>query len=201
MPATIVDLRPERTDLIEQGAALLHRSFQGRSASWQSLAEARTEVLESLEGDRISRVLLDDGGRLIGWVGGIPLYEGCVLEVHPLVVDSDWRGRGLGRRLLEDLEAIAAKRGASTLFVGTDDENGETSVSRRDLWRDVPGAIRSIGTRRGHPYEFYQKVGFTIVGLLPDANGPGKPDILMAKPVGRVAGGAQCDPRPDDGDR
>jgi len=38
--------------------------------------------------------------------------------------------------------------------------------------------IRNPG---GHPYEFFQKVGFTIVGVVPDANGPGKPDILMAK--------------------
>jgi aminoglycoside 6'-N-acetyltransferase I len=34
-----------------------------------------------------------------------------------------------------------------------------------------------------HPYEFYKKVGFTIVGVLPDANGFGKPDIFMAKRV------------------
>jgi aminoglycoside 6'-N-acetyltransferase I len=34
---------------------------------------------------------------------------------------------------------------------------------------------------RGHPYEFYQKMGFAIVGVMPDANGIGKPDIYMAK--------------------
>jgi aminoglycoside 6'-N-acetyltransferase I len=33
--------------------------------------------------------------------------------------------------------------------------------------------------------EFYRKLGFVIVGVVPDANGPGKPDILMAKRVGR----------------
>jgi hypothetical protein len=38
-----------------------------------------------------------------------------------------------------------------------------------------------------HPYEFYRKVGFTIVGALPDANGFGQPDIFMAK---RVRNGA-----------
>jgi aminoglycoside 6'-N-acetyltransferase I len=34
---------------------------------------------------------------------------------------------------------------------------------------------------RGHPYGFYQKLGFSIVGVMPDANGFGKPDIYMAK--------------------
>jgi hypothetical protein len=34
-------------------------------------------------------------------------------------------------------------------------------------------------------YEFYQKQGYVIVGVMPDANGLGKPDILMAKSVVR----------------
>ncbi len=42
-----------------------------------------------------------------------------------------------------------------------------------------------IQNLRGHPYGFYEKQGFVIVGVMPDANGPGKPDILMAKRIGR----------------
>jgi hypothetical protein len=48
-----------------------------------------------------------------------------------------------------------------------------------------PGAhLARIENRRGHPFEFYQKLGYAIVGVVPDANGWGKPDILMAKRVG-----------------
>jgi len=34
---------------------------------------------------------------------------------------------------------------------------------------------------REHPSAFYAKLGFVVVGVLPDANGFGKPDIFMAK--------------------
>jgi aminoglycoside 6'-N-acetyltransferase I len=49
----------------------------------------------------------------------------------------------------------------------------------------VVDAIRDIRNLGGHPYEFYQRVGFTIAGVLPDANGPGKPDIFLAKRINR----------------
>ena len=36
-------------------------------------------------------------------------------------------------------------------------------------------------TPRGHALTFYRRHGYRIVGVLPDVNGPGRPDILMAK--------------------
>lgn len=39
--------------------------------------------------------------------------------------------------------------------------------------------------RGGHPFAFYRLLGYEVVGLLPDANGSGRHDILMAKRVPR----------------
>lgn len=86
-------------------------------------------------------------------------------ELHPLVVRPDRQRQGIGRALVADLEALARERGVDTIYVGTDDEDGR---------------IEDVG---GHPFAFYRKCGFVVVGLIPDANGFGKPDILMAKRV------------------
>jgi aminoglycoside 6'-N-acetyltransferase I len=75
------------------------------------------------------------------------------------------------------------QRGGLTLSLGTDDEAGMTTLAGKNLYPDVLGELARIRNLRGHPYEFYQKAGFVIVGVMPDANGPGKPDIYMAKQV------------------
>jgi aminoglycoside 6'-N-acetyltransferase I len=117
-------------------------------------------------------------------VGGIPQYGGRVWELHPLVVSSAARRRGIGRALVADLEALARERGGITLWVGSDDEAGLTSLSGVDLYDHLPQRLATIRNLGGHPYEFYQRLGFVIVGVMPDANGFGKPDILLAKRIG-----------------
>ncbi|HCK67449.1 MAG TPA: N-acetyltransferase, partial [Anaerolineae bacterium] len=70
-----------------------------------------------------------------------------------------------------------------TILLGTDDENNMTSLSNVDLYENLFEKIKNIKNIKGHPYEFYQKMGYTIIGVIPDANGIGKPDILMSKRV------------------
>ena len=79
---------------------------------------ARGEVLESLARGRASRVALDGAGRVVGWIGGQPRYDGAVWELHPLAVAVAARRRGIGRALVENLEAAVAGRGALTLWLG-----------------------------------------------------------------------------------
>jgi len=180
----ILDLQLDAGDLINQAALLLLNEFRNRTEDWQDLGSARQEVLASVAPDRISRVLVDDAGAALGWIAGTPLYGGRVWEIHPLVVSGAHRRRGIGRALVADLERLVAARGALTLWAGSDDENNETTLSGTDLYPDIPGSIQNIGNLRQHPYEFYLRLGFRIAGVLPDANGRGKPDIFLAKRVG-----------------
>jgi aminoglycoside 6'-N-acetyltransferase I len=144
---------------------------------------ALTDVKASLASDRISRVALDDAGAIVGWIGGISGYRGHAWELHPLVVRPDRQRRGIGTALVRDLELAVRRRGATTLYVLTDDEDAMTSLGGEDLYPDVLANLASIRDTKGHPFRFYQKLGFTLAGVIPDANGPGKPDILLAKRV------------------
>jgi aminoglycoside 6'-N-acetyltransferase I len=154
-------------------------------SAWPDVAAALKEVQASLGLDRISRVAVDEHGSVLGWIGGISEYDGHVWELHPLVVHPDHRGKGIGRALVTDLEEQVRERGGLTLRLGADDEDNMTTLGGVDLYPKVLEHLANIRNLRGHPYEFYQKLGFVIVGVMPDANGPGKPDIYMAKRVRR----------------
>jgi aminoglycoside 6'-N-acetyltransferase I len=180
----IIDLDPNDEALVQQCAALLVEGFRETAPSaWPDLPSALEEVRECLEPDRIIRMAVEDPGLVLGWVGARHNYA-KVWELHPLVVRPDRQGQGIGRALVLDLEQRVRERGAVTLYLGTDDEADQTTLSGVDLYPNPLEHLQRIRNRRGHPYEFYQKLGFVIVGVIPDANGPGKPDILMAKRVG-----------------
>lgn len=180
----IIDLLPDNKIAIEQTATILVEAFKEHWASaWQNPEEARAEIEESFAEHRISRISVDKNENVLGWIGGISMYDGRVWELHPLVVNPQFHGRGIGRALVEDLEEQVKNRGGLTLFLGTDDEDNMTTLSNTNLYENTFDKITKIKNVKGHPFEFYQKLGFKIVGVMPDANGRGKPDIYMAKRI------------------
>ena len=182
MNVQITDLRPGDEPKIQQVARLIVEGFKEHwPDAWPDLKSALQEVQESLGADRISRIAVGDSNQVLGWIGGIKRYDGNVWELHPLVVGTEFRRQGIGRSLVADLAAEAKNRGGIVLWVGTDDEDNQTTLSGINLYPNVWEHIAKIRNLRGHPYEFYQKMGFAIVGVMPDANGIGKPDIYMAK--------------------
>jgi aminoglycoside 6'-N-acetyltransferase I len=179
---SIVDLDPGDEEIVRQAASLLVEGFKDHwPDAWPSMDDALKEVRGSVGEGRISRVALGEDGTVCGWIGGIASYGGNVWELHPLVVRPDLQRRGIGRALVADLESRVRERGALTLWLGTDDEANMTTLSGVDLYPDILEHLAKIRNLRGHPYSFYQKLGFSLIGAMPDANGPGKPDIYMAK--------------------
>jgi aminoglycoside 6'-N-acetyltransferase I len=175
----IADLAAQPQAMLEEAARLLVDGFDP-PYGWPALPPAR-EALHEVLRDGFARALLDDN-TLLGWIGGLPEYDGRVWELHPLVVRRDCRRRGIGRTLVEAFEAEVRARGALTITLGTDDCSGMTSLGGTDLYADVAGHLRDVhDLGRSHPFLFYRKLGYAVTGVLPDANGVGKPDIFMSK--------------------
>ena len=180
----IISLTRENESLVQQVAQLLVDAFREHwPDAWPTLNEAMKEVHEMLEAERICRVAVDEQGNVLGIIGGIPQYDGHVWELHPLAVQPSLQGQGIGRALVQDFEEQVRLRGGLTITLGTDDEDNMTSLSDVDLYENLWRKIRDIRNLKNHPYEFYQKMGYIITGVMPDANGIGKPDILMSKRV------------------
>jgi aminoglycoside 6'-N-acetyltransferase I len=150
--------------------------------SWPTAEIAETEVMTCLEEGKVALVAVDRGA-VVGFVGAMPKYGTTGWELHPLVVARTCQRQGIGRQLVLALEAEVAHRGGITIYLGSDDEFDKTSLSGCDLYDQLWERIRTIQNIKDHPYAFYQKMGYLIVGVIPDANGFGKPDIWLAKRI------------------
>ena len=162
-------------------ARILREALAHLPSAYNAPGEAEAEVaLRCADRDWLGHAALE-GDRLVGWIGAIRTYSHG-WEIHPLVVAPDRQRRGVGSALLSALEARACSEGVLTLLLGSDDDWGGTSLFGRDLWADVIGHIAATeATARRHALTFYRRHGFQIVGLLPDVNGAGRPDIMLAK--------------------
>jgi aminoglycoside 6'-N-acetyltransferase I len=178
----IVSLARLDLDLIEQISHMLFECFQEFAPDWlPTMNECREEVLESLDPDRVSRVLVDGKQNVLGWIGAIP--DENVWEIHPIAVAPTAQRKGYGDLLVNDIAELARSGGAVAIWAGTSDETNATSLSRADLYKDPLGAVQNITAKPNHPIHFWQKAGFTLVGIMPDEEGLGKPGIHFARRI------------------
>ena len=182
MQPAIEDLTATDDKRIEGAAALLHAAFSPLGV-W-TMEEAREEVVVSISAEKVSRVALAGDGTVVGWIGAMPEYDGLVWQLHPIVVAEAHRRHGIGRALMRDLESILIARGGLTLWAGSDDLARETSLGGVDLYPALPAAFNTVTSWGRHPLPFYRNLGFHIIGVMPDANGPGRPDIFLGKRLG-----------------
>lgn len=140
------------------------------------------ELQECLQPNKLAFAAMEDE-KALGFAGVIPQYGSTGWELHPLMVAEAYRGRGIGTKLLQAAEDAVRERGGVTMYLGSDDTEGATSLANCDLYADTWDKIKNIQTlvAERHPYEFYLNQGYSIVGVIPDANGIGKPDIWLAK--------------------
>lgn len=108
---------PMVRSIYEQGIASGNATLQGAAPAWRAWDEAHR---------RDCRLVARDGERLLGWVALSPIssrdaYEGVVwLGIY---VDTDARGRGVGRALLDGVVRASEAAGIWTLQSGVLAEN------------------------------------------------------------------------------
>ena len=169
---------------LAQCADILREAF-ARIEAFSGPSEAEAEVASFLrDPDRFALAAVE-AGAVLGMVGAVDTYSHAA-ELHPLAIGPAHQGLGLGAALTAALEARLAEMGKLTVYLGTDDEIGGTSLFGAELFPDALAKLAAITETTGHPYFFYLKLGYEPVGVVPDANGYGKPDILMAKRVARA---------------
>lgn len=165
---------------IMQAAQILTDSLP---IGWPTLEDALDEIEKLLDNQKNTLLAAVEDDIVIG-LGGIlaPIYNGNVFELHPLAVRSDRRNQGVGRAIITALEDEARKQGGLTIYLGADDEigNGETSFANVDLYDNFPEKIINFNPGK-HQSAFYLKLGYKIIGVMPDANGIEKPDIYFGK--------------------
>lgn len=175
----LVDLDLCSHEQLAQAAEVLQRAFvEVAPHAWPDLVSAMEEVNQVRRG--FARAAIDTHGRVIGWIGAEAQYEDHVWEIHPLAVDPNVQGAGIGRALLGDLEAHARRAGVSTITAGCDDHGDFSNVGTIRA-EQVAEALATVEAKRPHPLGFYRRMGYAVVGLIPNANGPGQPDIFVAK--------------------
>ena len=161
VPEVLIEpLDPRSEEHISQTAALLHSiSKVFFPNAWPTVDAALIEVRQSLVPERISLVAIL-GGRVVGWVGGIPQYDGHVYELHPLVVDLGLQRKGIGSSLVKALEREVTSKGGLTLCrccVSVGDMVGQMRAEGKDGMRYYSEDFKRARWRsdlpedRGHP--------------------------------------------------
>jgi aminoglycoside 6'-N-acetyltransferase I len=173
----------ESKETMEKAAKLLVETFS-QSGMWPDLNEkiAADEVNECVDEQNICIGIKVDN-TLIGWVCLRPMYK-TTWELHPMVIKTESQKKGYGKILITELEKRAVEKEIIGMFVGSDDETNKTSLSKIAITEDnIFDEIKNIKNHKNHPYEFYKKCGFIVVGIIPNANGPNKPDIWLWKDI------------------
>lgn len=177
-----MDLAVATDRQLEQAAWVLYIASKSITAvTWKTIAQAREEVRQCIQ-PPFSSIGFSIDENIVGWAGLRPMYGEVTCELHPIVVLPEKQGKNIGSRLIREIERIAKERGVLNIVLGSDDELGLTSLAGKDLYSvDLFAEIKSIRNLHHHPYEFYQKLGYQIIGVIPDASGIGKSDIWMGK--------------------
>ena len=182
MATRIVPLAELSAAQLAEAAQVIRDALAHMPETWDKPGEAEAEIDTFFtDEDRRGWAALDSDA-VVGMIGRVHTHS-HTWELHPLVVDHPHQHNGIGTKLVAHLESEAKAAGILTIWLGLDDTYGGTNLFGRDIFFDVLTSADTIEEALGHPFRFYQRLGYVVIGLLPDVNGFGQPDILIGKRI------------------
>ena len=166
----------------QQATDLLVRGFAHSPSAWDDTESAQAEVDQFSTDPARDAFAALSGNSVVGWIGRIQ-HSDHAWELHPLVVEPSRHRSGVGTLMIAALETAARDAGICTVWLGADDDFGGTNLFGTDLYPNVLEQLSQLLPATGHPFTFYVGQGFSVVGVLPDVDGVGRHDILMAKRI------------------
>ena len=180
----IRDLHQASEETLQQAGRMLTEVFSPLgSDEWRTEAQGLEEVHACCDPSYVCLGIWEQD-ELAGWGGARPMYHRVTWELHPLVITRHLQGRGLGEKLLYSIEQEVLRLGGQGIVLGTDDENGRTNLNELNpALQPLELLLPRLENPGNHPYSFYQRQGYRIVGIIPNTTGSGIHDILMWKAI------------------
>ena len=132
--------------------------IMARSPVWQVLKRSYDQIYSSLTSPNFEKLVAVQDGQVIGVVSmaiTVPLIKGYIAA---LAVHEDWRGRGVGSRLL-------------------------TAAEQRIL-HESPNVFLCVSSSNLDAQRFYQRHGYQHIGTIRDYVVAGGDELLMRKTTG-----------------
>jgi L-amino acid N-acyltransferase YncA len=140
-------LRPAVPSDAAAVCAIYNQGVAGREATFETNARTTEDVLAWFEGDRPFIVATDADGRVVGWARVSAYSDRCVYEgvgEHGVYVDESARGHRVGRRLLEEIAAVAERQGVYKLTSRIFTTNAASLAAHR------AAGFYEVGVQRRH---------------------------------------------------
>lgn len=176
---------------VQEGAALIQESMREFSSAWPTFDASLGELLDAARREEgILLAAVSPAQRLCGMLSGAPEYVGQVLRVDLVAVTAEFQRRGVGRMLMQSLAEIGRNRGYHSLLARVPDEAGRTPLAGVELYPSPLAHLQALKENLSgrnpaldHPVSFFLRLGFHLCGVVPDAHGCGRPEILLSRRI------------------
>jgi phosphinothricin acetyltransferase len=146
-PVSVGDLLPEHwpeiARIYEAGIATGNATFEVTVPDWEQWDEGHL---------RDHRFVALHNDRVVGWVAVSSVSDRCVyggVVENSVYVDDAFRGRGIGRRLLERLVESTESAGIWTIQTGIFPENEASVELHRRVGFEIVGTRKRLGKLNG----------------------------------------------------